>query len=202
MRAMLLGAALLLACGGGGEKKTPEPTHVPPPATEPGPPRPSEEAPVPEAPPDEGTGPFKNLPGGGFMPPPAAGQSRTSFSGCLEASKDEAAGARFPVTRGETGPEVRVTALGNGVIVAHELTHACCLGGAVEAKVEGKKIHVVETLSGTPCRCTCRSTIKTAVGLEPGDYTLDVELHQGDEQDRVHEGPVKVQSLRAPGGNP
>ncbi|MHB8879865.1 MAG: hypothetical protein ACYC8T_39755, partial [Myxococcaceae bacterium] len=59
-----------------------------------------------------------------------------------------------------------------GVILSHELSHACCLKASVTSTLEGAKLTVRETLSGSPCRCMCQSTVKTAVGLSPGHYTL------------------------------
>lgn len=147
--------------------------------------------------PVEGPAPVVSLPAGGLLLPPAtAGESISRLAGCLsEAASDEAAGARHPVvatrSRG-AAPEVAVSALGHGVIVAHDLQHACCLKGAVETRVDGATVRVRETLSGSPCRCLCRSTLKTAVALAPGAYTVEVVLVNGGSERTVATEQVSV----------
>jgi hypothetical protein len=81
--------------------------------------------------------------------------------------------------------------------VSHDLAHACCLVAAVDVSVKGGAIRVVETLSGAPCRCMCRSTIETAVGVGPGDYDVTLVLADSGGQRVVHEGKVTVSGTRA-----
>jgi len=135
-------------------------------------------------------------PSGLLLPPATAGESITRLAGCLaEADADEAAGERHPAvatrSRG-AAPEVAVSALGNGVVVAHDLQHACCLKGAVLTRVDGATVRVRETLSGSPCRCLCQSTLKTAVALAPGAYTVEVVLVSGGSERTVASEPITV----------
>jgi hypothetical protein len=51
---------------------------------------------------------------------------------------------------------------------------------------------VRETLTGNPCRCMCGSTLRTAVGLPPGAWTVVVELEIGGQVRPVAEIPVAV----------
>lgn len=127
-------------------------------------------------------------------PAPEVGQANIAIRGCLkEAADDPAADAKFPVaqTRSAT-PEVDVKTGAGGVTVAHQFAHACCLKGAVETKVEAGKVVLIETLSGTPCRCMCSSTIETAVKLESGDYELEVQLVRDGKSNSVHSGKITV----------
>jgi hypothetical protein len=138
------------------------------------------------------------VPAGLLLPPATPGDSRVAITGCL-AEADEAGGARHPVavTRSAPAtPEVTVSALGNGLIVAHDLAHACCLKGEVEARVEGTTVRVIETLSGSPCRCMCHSTLKTAVALVPGDYTVEVVVKDGFGEKTVTSRSIRVGSPR------
>jgi hypothetical protein len=74
--------------------------------------------------------------------------------------------------------EPTLTLLPGGVRVVHEVSHACCLKSKIETGVSGSVVTITETLSGTPCRCMCSSTIVTSVRLGPGDYTLRVVFDQ------------------------
>lgn len=120
-----------------------------------------------------------------LVPPADPGAFDTEITGCLEAPPTEADGARFPAPHpiaptGDagtpTGFEVRLSALRGGILVSHELSHPCCLRAEVTARVQGPVLTVVETLSGRPCRCTCSSTVRTAVGAPPGRYTVELHL--------------------------
>ncbi len=121
-------------------------------------------------------------------PPPVANQLRplepdalhSSVTGCLTA-RNAAEAARFPsppVTRSSV-PAVTVRPVPGGAIVVHELAHACCLRGEVNTARSGRRVTVTERLTGKPCRCMCSSTLRTAVPLEPGRWTIEVELDQG-----------------------
>lgn len=117
-----------------------------------------------------------------LLPPSQPGQSQADITGCL-ADPSEAAAVRFPApaeTRG--GPshsQVRVNPVPKGVMVAHDLAHACCLTASVESKLDQARVLLVERLSGAPCRCQCASTIRTAIGLAPGEYELTLQLEEG-----------------------
>jgi hypothetical protein len=129
----------------------------------------------------------------GLVPPASPGASRSAVSGCLTAATEADAG-RFPappVTR-DAAPAVTVTAVPGGALVVHELTHACCLRSQVTSSIAGARAVVRETLSGTPCRCMCGSTLRTAVALPPGTWTVAVELETGGEVRLVSERPVTV----------
>lgn len=134
--------------------------------------------------------------GRGFAPPTEHGQSRTLLAGCVAAPSRGTA----PATRSsgapspEVTPGVSVQMLGSGIFVTHQLRHACCLNATITTKVEGDKIHIQEALAGKMCRCMCASTLKTAVGLKPGDYSLVVRL--GDKS--VHEQKVSIRPLARP----
>jgi hypothetical protein len=116
----------------------------------------------------------------GPIPPADAGASRSVVSGCLTAAT-ESDGSRFPappVSR-NPAPPVTVTAVPGGALVVHELTHACCLRSQVTSSLDGRRAVVRETLTGTPCRCMCGSTLRTAVALPAGAWTVAVELETG-----------------------
>jgi hypothetical protein len=128
-----------------------------------------------------------------LAPPAEAGASRSSVSGCLTAVGESDA-TRFPappVSR-NPAPPVTVTAVPGGALVVHELTHACCLRAQVTTSIAGSRAVVRETLTGNPCRCMCGSTLRTAVGLPPGAWTVVVELEIGGQVRPVAEIPVAV----------
>lgn len=115
-----------------------------------------------------------------LLPPATPGESRTEITGCLaDPSAAERGATRSPTSPAPGTPQVRVTPMARGVLIAHELSHACCLSGAVESRLEGSKLVVTERLSGMPCRCMCASTLRTAVGLSPGTYELVLQVEEG-----------------------
>jgi hypothetical protein len=133
---------------------------------------------------------------GSFLVPPATpGEYRTSVQGCLAGGKEAAKGTRSRRS-GRQADEIRVHALGTGIVVNHLLTHTCCLEASVTSTVEGNTVRIREELFGKPCRCMCRSTIRTAVALTPGDYRVQVDLFAHGESKRVHEEDVSVKRLR------
>jgi hypothetical protein len=126
--------------------------------------------------------------------PAEPGASRSAFTGCLLAA-DEASAARFPpppVTRVAGDPSVKVTAAPGGALVEHTLTHACCLRATVTTRLIGRTAAVLEQLGGEACRCRCGSTIRTAVALPPGTFTVTVDLEDSGGVHRVSEQPVTV----------
>jgi hypothetical protein len=132
-----------------------------------------------------------------LLPPATPGESRSELAGCLAATPSEAEGARYPTAasaRAQRAATVRVNPMGKGVIVSHELSHACCLQANVTTRLEAGTVVMVEELSGTPCRCTCASTVRTAIGLSPGRYTLSVRQAQGGDPKVVHEEPFTVEA--------
>jgi hypothetical protein len=104
----------------------------------------------------------------------------TRVEGCL-ATPDQAenAATRFPVTR-SAGPEVTVEPTPGGVVIVHRLEHACCLSVRAELERTGDAVELLEELGGTPCRCRCSSTLRTAIELEPGRYTARVRVQEND----------------------
>ena len=82
--------------------------------------------------------------------------------------------------------------LSTGVLVEHRLDHGCCLKGQVTSKLSGRVVTLTETLSGASCRCMCRSTVRAAVGLKPGTYTLRVVTDDHGTRRTAHEGQVTV----------
>ncbi len=127
---------------------------------------------------------------GRVVPPSEVGQSRSAVSGC--AAKPEAAEAN--ATRGGLPVEEKVEAVaaGHGVVVSHDLPHACCLSAKTAAALEGTKVIVTETLEGTPCRCLCSSTLRTAVGLSKGTWTVEVKTTSPAKSWTAWSGTVEV----------
>ncbi|WP_224247748.1 hypothetical protein [Hyalangium gracile] len=127
--------------------------------------------------------------------PPEAGQVRMVAEGCL-AHPDR--GSAFPPaapsrTASRAGSsQVQVTPVANGVSLVHPLEHACCLTARAQAQVEGQRVTIVETLEGEPCRCRCGSTVRSAVRLAPGSYSLRVVVREPGGERQLFEGPVTV----------
>lgn len=122
------------------------------------------------------------------------GAAHTTVEGCLGAANEREA-ARFPVppvTRGAPTRTVTVVPVAGGILVTHELAHACCLRSAITTRVERKRVVIAETLSGVPCRCMCSSTLRTSVGLGPGRWQVEVDLDRGRGAERIHEESVGV----------
>jgi len=123
--------------------------------------------------------------------PPAPGTSRSVYEGCVgEAASSESRSA--PVAPGDEKDGVAVTGIIGGLLVSHELTHGCCLKAEVTTEIVGASVVVKETLSGTPCRCMCRSTLKTAVGLAAGEYDVAVHLDGRARPEVVFQGRTQV----------
>jgi hypothetical protein len=131
-----------------------------------------------------------------LVPPATPGSSSVALDGCLaQAERTEQAGSRFPeppATRGPVKSTVEVSPLGGGALVVHELSHACCLKAEVSSALEGRTVTVTEVLSGQPCRCRCRSTVRAAVGLPPGEYTLKIVTDENGKRSSAHEAPLSV----------
>lgn len=124
----------------------------------------------------------------------APGKSRTSVEGCL-AVEGEAAGSRFPAPpRTRTAPRspVTIAPVPGGILVTHELAHACCLRSDVKTATKKRTVVVTERLHGSPCRCMCSSTLRTSVGLSPGRWTVNVEVDRGQGLQPVHSEAVAV----------
>jgi hypothetical protein len=113
--------------------------------------------------------------------PAASVRSHTETSGCLakrtRRSKEEPASPR---------------ATDRGIVVQHGFEHACCLTGRVTTTVTGLDIEVVETLSGRPCRCLCRSTLRTSIPVAPGSYRLAVWLDNRGARTRITAPNLRV----------
>lgn len=127
-----------------------------------------------------------------LVPPSEPGAHRARLEGCLTDATEDA-DTRHPqlATRGTT--PVKVEILGHGVIVTHALDHSCCLAAAVETTLEAGRVTLTERLSGTPCRCRCGSTIRTAVGLEPGSWEVVVVVETPGKSPQIdHRGQVVV----------
>jgi hypothetical protein len=106
-----------------------------------------------------------------LQPPAEAGAHRFAVEGCAATPEVEP-----PATRSLPPPDkVEASALEGGVLLTHEVAHACCLSAATAVTLEGTKVVVTETLSGSPCRCRCSSSLRTAVGLEPGTWQVEVK---------------------------
>ena len=134
-----------------------------------------------------------------LLPPMKAGQFTTALAGCVAQAAQDSQGTRGANATNELdaapSPEhssVVVSVTGTGIIVAHDLTHACCLKARVNAVVQGKSVRIVEQLSGNACRCRCKSSIKTAVGLGPGNYALSVNVSGDGKARTVHQQPIVI----------
>ncbi len=78
-------------------------------------------------------------------------------------------------------------------LVALALALAACSAAAVETTLEAGRVTLTERLSGTPCRCRCGSTIRTAVGLEPGSWEVVVVVETPGKSPQIdHRGQVVV----------
>lgn len=110
------------------------------------------------------------------------GQSQSRVTGCLAGEKDRSA-VRTTADYQEDDLEVRTVA--GGALVIHRLTHPCCLQANVRFTTRGSVATVHERLGGEPCRCVCRSTIETAIGLGVGMWTVKVEVEQPFETTRL-----------------
>ena len=169
MRALLFVAMLSLsAC------KHSEPVEDPPPAS------------TPPASNGGGSGPAMHI----FLPP-AEGTSRFVAEGC--AAKPEEA-EKNANTRGgmPSGDKVTPSATGTGIIDSHDLAHACCLKAESAADIQGTSVTITETLSGTPCRCMCSSTLKTAVGLKKGTWQVSLKTVEGGNTKASWSGELEV----------
>ncbi|MFT3842105.1 MAG: hypothetical protein QM723_34255 [Myxococcaceae bacterium] len=150
--------------------------------------------PVDDPPPADDTQP-KPAAGGGlhlFMPP-EEGKSRFQAEGC--AAKPEEA-EKNANTRGgmPTAADDKVTpsATSTGIIVSHDLAHACCLKAESAADIQGSAVVITETLSGTACRCMCSSTLKTAVGLKKGTWQVSLKTVEGGTTKDAWSGSLEV----------
>jgi hypothetical protein len=127
-------------------------------------------------------------------PSSAIGDSRTVAEGCLLAA-GEAEAARCPpppVMRTGGLPAARVSPVAGGVVVEHPLTHACCLTARTTTRIEGRVAVVTEALGGNPCRCRCGSTLRTALRLPPGEWTVALDLEASGATQRILQQPVRV----------
>ncbi len=129
--------------------------------------------------------------GQGLTPPPATGESRIEVAGCAAAANETDA-QRFVATTRGLSPPPTVEAVHGGALVVHPLDHACCLKLAVATRLEGSTAIVRETLSGSPCRCKCGSTVKTTLGLKPGTWKVAIEVDDSKGLRRVHEQELEV----------
>jgi hypothetical protein len=134
----------------------------------------------------------------GSQLPAQSGASAATIEGCLTSASEEA-GQRYPApaTTRSASDQIELQPVPGGLVIVHQLAHACCLRGAVTSKIDGDAVIVTETLSGNPCRCMCGSTLRTAVRLAPGSYRLAVVVaheetpYQG-KTERVLERVVEV----------
>lgn len=131
-----------------------------------------------------------------LVPPATPGSSAVAFDGCLTLpDRTETAGSRFPApseTRGSARASVAVSPLGGGALVVHELDHNCCSQADVTSALKGRTVTVTEALVGPMCRCRCRSTVRIAVGLPPGEYTLKVVTDDNGNRRNAYEESLTV----------
>jgi hypothetical protein len=104
---------------------------------------------------------------------PQVGRSSTTIEGCLNRDKSSSRRSKPPVSP-QAGAEVRP--IPGGVVVTHNLIHACCLQAEVTSSIEREVATVREHLTGEACKCDCASTLETALGLTPGDWIVRLLL--------------------------
>lgn len=143
-----------------------------------------EPKPDPEKPPEN-----QPLLGGVLLPPAEAGGFRTAVAGCAATPEKEPEATRSALP----DESVVATAVATGVVLTHEVPHACCLKPKTTVEVVGDKVTVTDTLEGTPCRCRCSSTLRTAVGLAKGSYTVEVKTVEPSQSRSAWTGPIAVQ---------
>ena len=124
-----------------------------------------------------------------MMIPPSQGQSSFRAEGCA-ASSDGMPEATRALPSEE---KVEASALGTGIVVSHDLPHACCLKAESKVKIDGAQVTITETLSGTPCRCMCSSTLRTAVGLKKGTWDVSVKTVEPGKSRTAWNGELVVQ---------
>lgn len=127
---------------------------------------------------------------GGLVPPGLPGASVTRVEGCA-AGEAPRAPTRGPADPASDEPTLQVTATGLGLIVTHRVEHACCLTFEVTTSLVGTTLELRERPLGTACRCRCGSTLRTTIGLPPGDYQLRLLGAEG----LIEERPVHVGGL-------
>jgi hypothetical protein len=110
------------------------------------------------------------------------GQSQSTVTGCLAGEKDKSIVRK---TDDYAEDEIEVRTVAGGALVIHRLTHSCCLEANVRFTTRGDVATVHERLGGQPCRCMCRSTIETAIGLSLGMWTVQVEVELPFEAARI-----------------
>ena len=126
--------------------------------------------------------------GAGKIEAPQVGQSLTSILGCLNPDKSDS--SKAPVSP-QAGADV--VPIAGGVVVTHNLIHACCLRAQVSSSIDGDFVTVREHLTGEPCKCDCTSTLRTAVGLRPGTWVVRLLLDTpNDPAQIVQDWDVKV----------
>lgn len=165
MRAALAVALLLAACTHSDPKPDPKPT-------------------------DDGAGGGEKKPlMAGLLIPPPVGETRTTVDGCAAKPDEEPPASRAALP----DEKVVATPTGGGFVLSHDVPHACCLKAKTAVDVQGDKVVITDTFEGTACRCRCSSTIKTAVGLKPGAYTVEVKTVEPNAAARsAWSGPVTV----------
>jgi hypothetical protein len=131
-----------------------------------------------------------------LFPPAEPGRVRYALEGCLAAAEPTLEDSRahaIPASRGGRPPSpLKVTPAAQGIILGHELTHACCLRAALTAaRTDGGWV-VTEELVGQPCRCLCRSSVRAAVGLPRGAHELTVRLVGAGEDRTLYRERVEV----------
>ncbi len=126
---------------------------------------------------------------GMVLPPPETGGFRTSVAGCAATPDKEPAETRALL------PEEKVEASGiaTGLVVTHEVPHACCLKATTTVDVAAQEVTITDSFDGTQCRCRCSSSLRTAVGLKPGSYAVEVKTVEPGKTHSAWSGTVVVQ---------
>jgi hypothetical protein len=133
------------------------------------------------------------------FPPSSANESAGSSTirGCLSKPAALQNNPSRSTARPSDTQGFKVTPLGNGALVTHDFTHACCLSATIDTVVDGNTITVREHLVGTPCRCVCESTIQTRLNVPPGDYDVRLVTDTNGVQAQIGSKSLAVKRIMA-----
>ncbi len=127
---------------------------------------------------------------------PSSDGTAVSITGCLTGTGNSSTSRGASPSAEGSDDTVRARGEGTRIVVTHELTHVCCLKGTVHTATEDGLVRIEESLTGVPCRCMCRSTLRTSVALSLGDYTVEVVLVNGQTRSLIHQESVSLRPMR------
>ncbi len=132
-----------------------------------------------------------------FTPPsfpraaaPEPGASRTSVEGCAATPGEEPPASHQ--TRAFVPDQIEIEPVAGGIAVDHHHQHACCLKASIDVSRDDRIVTVRESLAGEPCRCLCRSTLRSVIGVPAGSFTVRVVVVESGRERKVAERVVEV----------